>query len=79
MDLDKTIGTGESDKHGQPINLRRIPNSAVAEVYYTERTSKSTVMEIDKRLASANNRYGVERATKLIFSEQTFGYEAVTS
>ena len=55
------------------------PNSAVAEVYYTERTYKSTVMEIDKRLASANNRYGVERATKLILSEQTFGYEAVTS
>ena len=79
VDLDKTIDTGESDKHGQPINVLRIPNSAVAEVYYTERTSKSTVMEIDKRLASANNRYGVERTTKLILSEQSFGYEAVTS
>ncbi len=79
VDLDKTIGTGKSDKHGQPINVLRIPNSAVAEVFYTERTSKSTVMEIDKRLASSNNRYSVERATKLILSERTFGYEAVTS
>ena len=32
VDLDKTIGTGESDKHGQPLNVLRIPNSAVAEV-----------------------------------------------
>ena len=79
VDLDKTIGTGESDRHGQPINVRRIPNSAVAEVYYTERTSTSAVMEIERRLASANNRYGVERATKLVLSEQTFGYEAATS
>ena len=79
VDLDKTIGTGESDRHGQPINVLRIPNSAVAEVYYTERTSTSAVEEIERRLASANNRYGVERATKLILSEQMFGYEAATS
>ena len=44
-----------------------------------ERTSTSAVEEIERRLASANNRYGVERATKLILSEQMFGYEAATS
>ena len=79
VDLDKTMGTGQSDRHGHPINVLRIPNSAVREIYYTERTSRSDVRTIESRLASANNRYGVERATKLILSGRTFAYEAVTS
>ena len=79
VDLDKTIGIGKSDRHGQPINVVSIPNSAVAEVYYTERTAASTVKEIERRLASTNNRYGVKRATKLILSEKTFGYETALS
>ena len=79
VDLGKTSRTRDSDKHGQPINVLRIPNSTVAEVYYTERTFKSTVMESDRRLASANDRYGVERATKLTLSAQAFGYVAVKS
>ena len=79
VDLDKTIGTGQSDRHGHPINVLRIPNSAVAEVYYTERTSASVVQEIESRLAFANNRYGVERATKLVLSERSFGYDAAPS
>ena len=78
VDLDKTMGTGQSDRHGHPINVLRIPNSAVREIYYTERTSRSDVRTIESRLASANNRYGVERATKLILSGRTFAYEAVT-
>ena len=79
VDLDKTIGTGQSDRRGHPINVLRIPNSAVREVYYTERTSPSDVQKIESRLASANNRYGVERATKLVLSWSTFAYEAATS
>ena len=79
VDLDKTIGTGKSDRHGQPINVLRVPNSAVAKVYYTERTPESAVREIERRLASANNRYGIECAIKLVLSEQMFGYEPATS
>ena len=29
VELDKTIGTGETDQHGQPINLVQVPNEAV--------------------------------------------------
>lgn len=76
VDLDRTIGTGQSDRHDHPINVLRIPNSAVREVYYTERTSSSDVRKIQSRLASANNRYGVDRATKLLLSRHTFAYEA---
>ena len=36
IELKQTIGTGIKDRHGQPINLLRIPNSAVRVVYYTE-------------------------------------------
>ena len=79
VDLGKTIGTGQSDRHGHPINVLRIPNPAVVEVYYTERTHTSAVGTIQSRLASANNRYGVERATKLILSERAFAYEVATS
>ena len=79
VDLDMTIGTGKRDRLELPINILRIPNTAVAEVYFTERTTASNVREVEKRLASANNRYGAERATKLVLSEQTFAYEASTS
>lgn len=75
VDLDQTLGTGTRDRHGQPINLLRIPNAAVARVYYTERTPVESVKEIARRLAAANNRYGVTRPTKLVLSERTYGYE----
>lgn len=77
VDLDKTIGTGKSDRHGQPINVLQVPNSAVAEVYYTERTSICDVSKIERRLASANNRYGVMQPTKLVLSDTTFSYKSV--
>lgn len=78
VDLDGTIGTGKCDRHGHPINVLRIPNSAVRKVYYTERTPPSDVQTIERRLASVNNRYGVACATKLVLSERTFEYEAAT-
>ena len=75
MELGQTVGTGASDRHGQPINLLRIPNSAVAKVYYTEGTPQATVETIEQRLMSANNRYGAKHPTKLVLSERTYGYE----
>lgn len=78
VDLDKTIGTGQRDQNDHPINVLRIPNSAVSEVYYTERTSPSDVATIERRLASPNNRYGVQRPTKLVLSGHAFAYEAAT-
>ena len=75
MQLKHTIGTGARDDRGQPINLVRIPNEAVKEVYYTERTPDCKVDEIKKRLEDPNNRFGVIRATKLVLAEASYGYE----
>ena len=75
VELNQTIGTGETDQHGQPINLVRIPNEAVVSVYYTERTTPESVRLIRDRLADENNRYGVEEPRKLILSTTEFGYE----
>ena len=75
VELDRTVGTGTPDRHGQPINLVQMANSAVAKVYYTERTPIESVDEITRRLAAGNNRYGVKEPTKLVLSEQTYGYE----
>ena len=49
--LNATIGTGHRDAHDQSVNLLRIPNRAVSEVFYTERTPKEVVEEVRKRLA----------------------------
>ena len=75
VELDLTIGTGERDRHGQPVNLFRIPNAAVGKVYYTERTPKRVVSEINRRLQVRNNRYGVGRASKLVLAESAYRYE----
>ena len=75
VELDETIGTGRKDQLNQPINLLRVPNTAVTSVYYTERTPNETVIEIRRRLEDTNNRYQTEHCTKLVLSEKTFGYE----
>ena len=75
VELDLTIGTGERDRHGQPVNLFRVPNAAVGKVYYTERTPKQIVSEINRRLQTPNNRYGVRQATKLVLAESAYRYE----
>lgn len=74
VELDQTVGLGKSDRHGYPINLLHVPNSAVAQVYYTERTPAKSVREIQRRLASANNRYGTQHVTKLMLSAWTYEY-----
>ena len=75
VELSLTIGTGERDRFGQPVNLFRVPNSAVGTVHYTERTPKQIVSEIDRRLQVQNNRYGVRQATKLVLAEDAYRYE----
>ena len=75
VELNRTIGTGESDQHGQPINLVQIPNKAVVSVYYTERTPHKSVELIRDRLSDKNNRYRAENPRKLIMSFTSYGYE----
>ena len=75
VELNRTIGTGESDQVGQPINLVQIPNKAIVSVYYTERTPPETVKLIRERLADKNNRYRAESPRKLIMSFTSYGYE----
>ncbi len=75
VELNRTIGTGETDQHGQPINLVQIPNEAVVSVYYTERTPDDSVNLIRDRLADKNNRYRAKNPCKLVLSFKSYGYE----
>ena len=75
VELNRTIGTGKTDQHGQPINLVRVPNEAVVSVYYTERTPHETVNLIQDRLADRNNRYRAGNPRKLVLSTISYGYE----
>ena len=75
VELDETIGTGSRDSRGLPINLVRVPNEAVVSVYHTERTPTDVVEEVRSRLENPNNRYGVQRLTKLVASAEHYGYE----
>lgn len=75
VELNETIGTGRKDQLDQPINLLRVPNTAVMSVYYTERTPDEIVKELRRRLEDTNNRYQTEHCTKLVLSETDYGYE----
>ena len=75
VELNRTIGTGETDQHGQPINLVQVPNETVVSVYYTERTPSESVKLLRDRLADKNNRFRAENARKLILSSRLYGYE----
>ena len=58
VELNHTIGTGKVDSLDQSINLLRVPNEAVRDVFYTERTQTKHVRRLDRRLTAENNRYG---------------------
>ena len=75
IELQRTIGTGQTDRHGQPINLVRVPNRAVVKVLHTERTPSESVELIRARLVDRNNRYRADKPVKLIMSATTYGYE----
>ena len=75
VELSDTIGTGSQDSRGLPINLVRVPNEAVVEVFHTERTPVNVVEKIQERLQNPNNRYSVQCITKLVASATQYGYE----
>ena len=79
VELNRTIGTGETDQHDKPINLLQVPNEAVISVYYTERTPKESVELIRGRLEDENNRYRSASLRKLILSSTSYGYEEAPS
>ena len=74
LELKHTIGTSLTDQKGFPINLYRIPNEAVKEVYFTERTPKQTVELIKDRLNNPMNRYGTKKPRKLVLASNKYGY-----
>ena len=74
-ELEKTVGTGKCDAHGQPINLVPIPNRAVQKIYYTERTPTDAVEKVKRRVANPNNRYQVGQFIKLVLSPNRYHYE----
>ena len=74
VELSDTMGTGARDSRGLPINLARVPNEAVVSVFHTERTPITVVEKVCERLQNPNNRYGVQRLTKLVASHDRYGY-----
>ena len=78
VEMSKTIGTGQTDMHDQPVNLVRVSNEAVVQVYYTERTPQKSVEIIRDRLANGNNRYQAGSPRKLVMSSTSYGYEEAT-
>ena len=75
VELNKTMGTGDTDRRGLPVNLVQIPNEAVIEVFYTERTPRQDVQRVRARLADPNNRYQEDNLRKLILSATLYEYE----
>ena len=75
MELKNTVGTGENDRAGSSINICPIPNEAVTEVYYTERTPNKLVETIEARLRDPNNRFTADAPRKLILASDKYGYE----
>ena len=75
MELKNTVGTGKNDKIGYSINILPIPNEAVTEVYFTERTPKLVVKTIEDRLRNPSNRFKAGVPRKLVLAPDTYGYE----
>ena len=75
VELNRAIGTGETDQRDQPACLLQVPNEAVVRVYYTERTPCPSVEVIRDRLAEKNNRYKAVKPRKLILSSMSYSYE----
>ena len=75
VELKSTVGTGQRDRNGQSINLCPIPNEAVTEVYFTERTPEAMVETIKARLSDPSNRFKAGVPQKVIFAPDKYGYE----
>ena len=75
LELRNTVGTGETDRNGYSINLCTIPNEAVAEVYFSERTPKRIVDTIAARLQDPTNRFGTREPQRVVLASNKYGYE----
>ncbi|MCY4642823.1 MAG: DUF2971 domain-containing protein [Gammaproteobacteria bacterium] len=75
LELTNTVGIGEDDRTGHSINLCKIPNEAVSEVYFTERISKDHLEQLKLRLRDPINRFGAISPQKLILKPDNYGYE----
>ena len=76
MGLKNTLGTGEHDRAEHSINICPIPNEAVTEGYYTERTPSTMVETIEVRLRNPTNRFTANAPRKLILASNRYGYES---
>lgn len=79
VELSKTVGTAERDRHGLPINLLPILNDAVVSIHCTERTPDELVEQVSERLADPNNRYRAHEPRKQFLSSSSYGYEEAAS
>ena len=75
LEFKHTVGTGKRDQNEQSINICPIPNEAVTEVYFTERTPKSVVETIEARLTNPSNRFRAGSPLKLVLAPNRYGYE----
>ena len=75
LELKNTVGTGKSDRNGHSINICPIPNEAVTEVYFTERTPYSMVDTIETRLKNPSNRFRAVTPRKLVLAPDKYGYD----
>ena len=75
LELKNTVSTGKNDRNDYSINICPIPNEAVTEVYFTERTPKHIVDKIEARLRNPSNRFNAEASRKLVLAPDRYGYE----
>ena len=74
VQLEDTIDTGKFDRTMHSINLLSIPNEAVVQLYYTERTDKHLIKKLETRLKNPENRYGTDLAQQLVKHHLEYKY-----
>ena len=77
LELKHTVGTGKNDQNRYPINICPIPNEAVTEVYFTERSPRYTIETINARLQNPINRFQAEVSQKLVLASDEYGYKTL--
>ena len=75
LELKNTVGAGMGDRNGHSINVCPVPNDAVSEVYYTERTPQHIVDTIDARIRNPSNRFRAIALQKLVLASDRYAYE----
>ena len=75
LELKNTVGAGMGNRNGHSINVCPVPNDAVSEVYYTERTPQHIVDTIDARIRNPSNRFRAIALQKLVLASDRYAYE----